>query len=66
MGQMQPTYGPRTDNICPTAGGSTVLVNGDERLVIPVQEKMACVHSDLAEDDSHVQGVYREQNFAGS
>lgn len=62
MGHMQPSYGPRTDNECPTSGGDTTLVNGDERLVIPMHEKMTCTYSPLGEDDSHVQSVYREHS----
>jgi len=64
---MQPTYGPVTDNTCPTSGGSTVLVNGNEADVIPMQEKMANVSGDLSnEDDSHCVGVYQRADFAGS
>lgn len=65
-GGMQPTYGPVTDNTCPTTGGSTVIVNGNEADVIPTQEHMSVAVSPLSEDDSHVQGIYRETNFAGS
>lgn len=63
---MQPTYGPVTDMTCPTDGGDKNIVNGNEALVIPVQEKMSVVVSPLGEDDSHVQGIYREANFAES
>lgn len=63
---MQPTYGPVTDNTCPTAGGDKTIVNGNEADVIPMQEHMGVVVSPLMEDDSHVQGIYRETDFAGS
>lgn len=67
MGHMQPTYGPVTDNTCPTAGGKTTIVQGNEALVIPMHEKMACVSGDLSnEDDSNCQGVYRRADYAGS
>ena len=65
-GGMQPTYGPMTDMTCPTTGGDKNIVNGNEADVIPKQEGMGVVVSPLGEDDSHVQGIYREQNFAGS
>ena len=64
---MQPTYGPRTDNTCPTTGGDKNIVNGDERDVIPTYEKMGAVSGDLSgEDDSHCVGVYQRAGFAGS
>jgi hypothetical protein len=63
---MQPTYGPVTDNTCPTTGGDKNIVNGNEADVIPTYEHMSVVVSDLSEDDSYVQGIYRETNFAGS
>ena len=66
-GNMAPTFGPQTNDSCPTAGGDTRLINGNEADVIPMQEKMAVRSGPLSnEDDSHVQGVYREQDFAGS
>lgn len=66
-GGMQPTYGPCTDNTHLTTGGSTVLVNGQEcEAIVATYEPMAVAVSGLSEDDSHVQGIYREQNFAGS
>lgn len=60
MGNMQPAHGPVTDNTCLTAGGNKTLINGDELLADDGCEPMVCVYSDLGEDDSHVQGVYRE------
>ena len=29
-GGMQPTYGPVTDNTCPTVGGNQTIINGNE------------------------------------
>ncbi len=50
-----------------TPGGSTVIVNGDEAHTLDASiESTPVVVSELGEDDSHVQGIYREQNFAGS
>lgn len=67
MGHMQPTYGPVTDMTCPTSGGATVLVNGNEADVIPKHEHMLCVSGDLSnEDDSHCMGVYQRAPYAGS
>jgi hypothetical protein len=66
-GNMAPTYGPQTNDSYPTAGGNTHLINGNEAAVVPTQEQMAVRSGPLSnEDDSHVQGVYREQDFAGS
>lgn len=66
-GGMQPTYGPRTDNTHLTTGGNHTLTNGCECDAIAASyETTAVAVSPLGEDDSHVQGVYREQNFAGS
>lgn len=63
MGHMQPTYGPRTDNTYLTTGGNKTLVNGDEAPAITATyEGMACVCSDLGEDDSCVTGVYAEHS----
>lgn len=66
-GGMQPSYATPTDNTCPTDGGSTVIVTGDEWPYINKQEKMTVRTGTLSfEDDSHVQGIYRESDFAGS
>lgn len=61
MGHQQPYYGPVTDNTCPTDGGTTTVITGNEwPYVNKLSEQMACVYSPLGEDDSHVVGVYRE------
>lgn len=60
---MQPDYGPRTDMTCPTSGGSTTLVNGDESLVIPKHQHMGCVYAELGEGEDHTVGVYRKTSY---
>lgn len=66
-GGIQPSHGPVQDMCCTTEGGNTTLINADEgRDDDMYLAKMPNVASPLGEDDSHVQGIYREQNFAGS
>jgi hypothetical protein len=65
---MQPTYGPFTDNTFLTEGGNKNLVNGNEAKAIQasyegIQSRTGTLS---AEDDSHVQGIFRESDFAGS
>lgn len=62
MGHAQPAHGPVTDQTCLTSGGHKNIVNGNELLVDDACTPMACVYSPLGEDDSHVQGVYREHS----
>lgn len=65
---MQPTYGPCTDNTHLTTGGNRQLVNGQEcEAIRATYEGMAARTGDLSnENDSGVQGIYREADFAGS
>ena len=68
MGHVQPTYGPVTDNTHLTTGGSTVLVNGQERdAILATYEGMTCATAPLSnEDDSNCVGVYQRASYAGS
>lgn len=67
-GGQQPTYGPVTDDTYKTAGGRTDITQGVECDAIQATyQGMAVRTGPLSnEDDSHVQGVYAEQDFAGS
>lgn len=67
-GGMRHTYAPVTDNTHLTEGGNRNLVNGQEcEAILATYEGMAARVGDLSnEDDSHVQGIYREEDFAGS
>lgn len=67
-GGMQHTYGPHTDSTYLTTGGNKTLVNGQEcDAIAATYEGMTARTGDLSnEDDSHVQGIYREADFAGS
>lgn len=70
-GGMKPTYGPVTDNEHLTEGGNKTLINGQEcEAIRATYEQMEARAVDSTwngvEDDSHVQGIYREQDFAGS
>lgn len=67
-GGMQPYYGPVTDNTCLTDGGTSTIVTGNEwPYVNKISERMGYTVAPLGmEDDSHVQGVYRKADFAGS
>lgn len=67
MSHMQPTYGPCTHQTYLTVGGDMKLVNGCECDAIAASyEGTETRVSPLMEDDSHVQGIYRETDFAGS
>lgn len=50
-----------------TVGGNTMIINGNEAATLDYSVESTLVEvSPLGEDDSHVQGVYAEKNFAGS
>lgn len=65
---MQPTYGPCTHQEFLTVGGDKQIVNACECDAIAASYEGIQVRTgELSnEDDSHVQGIYREADFAGS